>query len=376
MRKTMKRIIVAFLALLITAPAFGESASNVPPKFQIPWGNSAGGAYIRSIPQGSQIGIQNCAASLTDGFPPLTFVAQGSGGCPPFGQDFNGILKQLSQWNRWMGAGAFTTEDPTFQSAIGGYPMGSMLLSAIPGCYFFNTADNNTVNPTVALSNWTFTCMGTANLVGTTASTGSPNAQAITTVQSGSGAPAIIGTRITFVAGFANSGPMTLNVNSAGAFPVLRPIFNGLSALQGGEVSPNKFTTVTWDGTNYELEVPATIATLSNTDQNLTGGANVTSLINPQGNITVDCGLSPLQDIGNAAPFAITAPANDGSCMLMIENGPTAGAITAGAAQGWTIGANTGDPFDTGSGHRFVMSIWRINGGAGHIASYIIKALQ
>ena len=100
-----------FLAIGLLLPLIGhgaqaETSANVPPKFQIPWGNAAGApSYIRPIPQSSQIGIQNCAASLTDGFPPLTFIAQSAGGCPPFGQDFNGILQQLSKWSRWNGMG-------------------------------------------------------------------------------------------------------------------------------------------------------------------------------------------------------------------------------------------------------------------------------
>ena len=59
-------------------------ASAIPIKFPIPFGNSAGGGYIRPIPQASQIGIANGAASLTDGFPPLNFLPLGSGGVPPF----------------------------------------------------------------------------------------------------------------------------------------------------------------------------------------------------------------------------------------------------------------------------------------------------
>ncbi|KAA1174648.1 hypothetical protein FP026_29625, partial [Rhizobium tropici] len=71
-------------------------ASDIPVKFPIPFAASAGGGYIRAIPQASQIGITNGAASLTDGFPPLTFLPVGAGGTPPWGQDFNGILNEIT----------------------------------------------------------------------------------------------------------------------------------------------------------------------------------------------------------------------------------------------------------------------------------------
>lgn len=130
--------------------------SQSPPKFGIPWANGAGAAYINSIPQNSQIGIKNCAASLTDGFPPLTFTPSGAGGCPPFGQDFNGILKQLSQWNQWQSAGGPVFYDGTFSTNIGGYPNGAKLMSAVtPGTVWMSTADNNTTNPdTSSAANW------------------------------------------------------------------------------------------------------------------------------------------------------------------------------------------------------------------------------
>jgi len=66
-------------------------------------------------PQASQIGITNCAASLTDGFPPLTFVPVAQGGCPPFGSDFNGILRQITQWSQWMQAFSGCPTTPRFR---------------------------------------------------------------------------------------------------------------------------------------------------------------------------------------------------------------------------------------------------------------------
>lgn len=147
------------LALACTPVAvFAMSQSAIPPKFPIPWGNSAGSAYIRSIPQSSQIGVQNGAASLTDGFPPLTFVPSIAGGVPPFGQDFNGFNKQVSQWAQWQSAGGPVFYDSGFSASIGGYPKGAMLQSSVlVGRIWFSTADNNSTNPddqTGGAANW------------------------------------------------------------------------------------------------------------------------------------------------------------------------------------------------------------------------------
>lgn len=129
-------------------------ASAIPVKFNIPFASAAGGSYIRNIPQASQIGVQNGAASLTDGFPPLTFVPVGSGGVPPFGQDFNGLLKQITQWTQWNNAGAMTTWDTAFATAVGGYPQGAFLLNLAGTGFWLCTVDNNMTNPDAAGAGW------------------------------------------------------------------------------------------------------------------------------------------------------------------------------------------------------------------------------
>jgi hypothetical protein len=151
----MKRFLISLL-LLAASPAFALDQASSPPKFPLAWGASAGAAYIRSIPSTSQIGITNCAASLPDGFPPLTFVPAAAGGCPPFGQDFNGILKQVSQGVQWQQAGGPIFYDSAFSTAIGGYPKGAILSSAVVlGNQWISTVDNNTTDPdSSGAANW------------------------------------------------------------------------------------------------------------------------------------------------------------------------------------------------------------------------------
>lgn len=137
----------------------------IPTKFNIPFGNSAGGGFIRAIPQGSQIGIQAGAASLTDGFPPVCFLPIGAGGTPPWGADFNGILNQSTGWNRWQAAGGPIVYDGTFSAAIGGYPNGALIASATTaGLSWLSTADNNTSDPDAGGANWLPVSLGRGTL--------------------------------------------------------------------------------------------------------------------------------------------------------------------------------------------------------------------
>lgn len=115
----------------------------------------------------------------------------------------------------------------------------------------------------------------------------------------------------------------------------------------------------TWTGPSTN----ATLAALNINSQTLAGGANVTSLTQSTGNITVDCGQRPLQFITNGAAFIITAPASDGSCLLLVTNNATAGAITF---SGFSVGSNTGDALTTTNTNKFTLSIWRINGTSGY----------
>jgi hypothetical protein len=130
--------------------------ASSPPKFPKVWGQNAEGPFIRPIPIDSQIGINPGFASLNDGFPPLTMTPTPAGGIPPFGQDMNGILKQVTQVQQWQQAGGIWQFDPAFATAIGGYPAGAILSSrVILGRQWMSTVDNNATDPDSASAvNW------------------------------------------------------------------------------------------------------------------------------------------------------------------------------------------------------------------------------
>lgn len=132
-------------------------SSGIPLRFTLPWGKNAAGAFIRTVPVTSQIGIQDGAASFSDGFVPDNFTALAGGGVPPFGQDFNGVLNITTTWDQWYQAGGPIPYDLTFSTAITGYPKGAKLDSAIvPGAQWYSTVDGNTTNPDDPLTstNW------------------------------------------------------------------------------------------------------------------------------------------------------------------------------------------------------------------------------
>lgn len=129
--------------------------TDIPGKLVKPFGAGAAGGYIRTIPTASQIGVVDGAASLTDGFPPLNATPIGAGGIPPDIKDMNGILFEISGWARWISAGGPIYFDATFSTAIGGYPLGAVVQSAVtPGLLFVSTVQNNVVNPDASAVGW------------------------------------------------------------------------------------------------------------------------------------------------------------------------------------------------------------------------------
>ena len=227
--------------------------SNIPAKFPIPWASSAGGAFIRSVPTASQIGIQNGAASLTDGFPPLNFLPVASGGFPPFGQDTNGILKQITQWSQWQQAGGAVFYDGSFQTSIGGYPAGAIVASgAYPGVYWRSLLDNNTNNPDAgAVVGWIpafgFPTIGQHGLISST-SIGAAFAGQFINI-GGSGTTQTLPSATSFPGmsvGFYATTAFTLA--SAGG-----NIFGSAGPVSSIDVAVNQWVCVQSDGTNWRI---------------------------------------------------------------------------------------------------------------------------
>ena len=129
-------------------------SSSPPSRFSVPFASSAGAPYIRTVPIPSQIGIQGGAASMTDGFVPVNATPIAAGGVPPYEQDFNGLLLQITQNIQWQNAGLAFPFDSTFSTYVGGYPKGAMLASNPVGTYWISLIDNNSADPDAGGANW------------------------------------------------------------------------------------------------------------------------------------------------------------------------------------------------------------------------------
>lgn len=86
-------------------------------------------------------------AAWDSGFPPLTMTAIAAGGIPPSGKDFNGVLNAISAGVRFAMAGGLYPYNADFSTAIGGYPLGAILISADGGKVWWNVSDANTTDP-------------------------------------------------------------------------------------------------------------------------------------------------------------------------------------------------------------------------------------
>lgn len=138
-------------------------------------------------------------------------------------------------------------------------------LNAIANAVNSNAAHNGANNDITSLSGLTTPIApsqgGTAEYAGGV-STGSANAQVISTLPNNF--VALPGNRVTWIAGFTNSGAMTLNVDGQGAFNLMLRTSTGALALQGGEVVAGLAFSAEFDGVQFELLDPITLTSLSN----------------------------------------------------------------------------------------------------------------
>lgn len=83
-------------------------------------------------------------ASYDTGFPPITMIPLTSGGIPPEGKDFNGVLYSISSHTVWQNAGGQYVFDAALAAAIGGYSAG-MVLQNNAGTASYVSATNGNV---------------------------------------------------------------------------------------------------------------------------------------------------------------------------------------------------------------------------------------
>lgn len=117
-------------------------------------------------------------ATWTQGFPGLTMIPLAAGGIPPRGQDFNGVLKAISEHTVFQGGGGQYKWSAEYVAAHGGYSVGAVIQSDDGLSSYVSAVDENTINP-----NTTPGSIGNQWL----ASGGAAKANASTTITAGLG---------------------------------------------------------------------------------------------------------------------------------------------------------------------------------------------
>lgn len=108
-------------------------------------------------------------------------------------------------------------------------------------------------------------------------------------------------------------------------------------------------------------------------NQTTTGGFRITPYNGgtiSSGTYTPDAYNHNYQYYTNNGAHTLAVPSNDCAIDILVTNGASAGAITFSGS--YTVGSSTGDALTTTNGHKFIISIRRING----VSTYVKKALQ
>lgn len=121
-----------------------------PSKFVTPFAESG---LKNTIPTASN--NTTGKAGFDKGFPERTMLPKASGGIPPSGMDFNGILYDITSAIRYMQAGGQPTYDAAFAAAIGGYPLGAVLIGDDGVSIFQSAVDGNATDPNSGGAGWT-----------------------------------------------------------------------------------------------------------------------------------------------------------------------------------------------------------------------------
>lgn len=214
-------------------------------------------------------------AGYDAGFPATNMTPKEAGGIPPFGQDFNGILFDITTAIQYLEAGMQFPYSSTFATAVGGYPLGAIVTRTDGSGFWRNTVANNTTNPetfgagwapegagisTVAMSNAnvTLTALQAARPIIIITGTLTANLQLIfptyqrqwLVVNNATGAFSVTcktsaGSGISIAAGLSQSvyGDGT-NINTASAAQTQQSVVGGFSSLSASSTGTNALVSV------------------------------------------------------------------------------------------------------------------------------------
>lgn len=188
------------------------------------------------------------------------------------------------------------------------------------------------------------------------------------TAANASSARSILGVGIVIngTEGIQTSTGAAISATSTGLFQL---DFNGLTSLAsfGSTIYFGIYASST--AAHRKLGSSA-VAFMESTDQQFSGGANITSRSLSTGGFTVNYGAGPLQFItASSSAWTITASTKDGSCIVLVTN-PLA--PTSPTFSGFSTDTNTGNSVSTSSGGKYKVYFDTIN----NVSSYSIRTLS
>ncbi|QHJ83117.1 MAG: hypothetical protein [Caudoviricetes sp.] len=122
---------------------------STPSQIKVPFATSG---LKNAIPSESNPVTGN--AGYDAGFPATNMTPKEAGGIPPFGQDFNGILFDITTAIQYLEAGMQFPYSSSFATAVGGYPLGAIVTRTDGTGFWRNTVPNNTTNPETFGAGW------------------------------------------------------------------------------------------------------------------------------------------------------------------------------------------------------------------------------
>jgi hypothetical protein len=122
---------------------------STPSQITVPFATSG---LKNAIPSTSNPVTGN--AGYDAGFPATNMTPKEAGGIPPFGQDFNGILFDITTAIRYLEAGMQFPYSSTFATAVGGYPLGAIVTRTDGTGFWRNTVANNMTDPETFGAGW------------------------------------------------------------------------------------------------------------------------------------------------------------------------------------------------------------------------------
>lgn len=122
---------------------------STPSQITVPFATSG---LKNAIPAASNPVTGN--AGYDAGFPATNMTPKEAGGIPPFGQDFNGILFDITTAIQYLEAGMQFPYSSSFATAVGGYPLGAIVTRTDGTGFWRNTVPNNTTNPETFGAGW------------------------------------------------------------------------------------------------------------------------------------------------------------------------------------------------------------------------------